>query len=81
MPSSLLRLATARTIAPQSLPMAEFANEGLVDLDAVEREAPQIAQRGIAGAEIIHGDADAERVQLMQCRHRRDRCPAASRSR
>ena len=32
----------------------EAAHEGAVDLDLVEREAAQIAQRRIAGAEIVH---------------------------
>ena len=70
MPSSRLSPVTARTIAPQSRLLAEFADEGLIDLDTVEREAPQIAQRRIAGAEIVHGNAGAERAQLMQRRQR-----------
>ena len=39
------------------LVMRQVANERLVDLDLVERKAAQIAQRGIAGAEIVHRDA------------------------
>jgi hypothetical protein len=45
---------------------AEIAHEGLVDLDLVEREAAQIAQARIAGAEIIHRDPHPERAQRMQ---------------
>src|SRR3984893_3543914 len=40
--------------------LAELADEGAVDLDLVEREAAQIAERRIAGAEIVHADAHAE---------------------
>src|SRR5271165_1764992 len=45
---------------------ADRGNEGTVDLDLVEGEAAQIAQRRIPGAEIVHGDADAERAELVQ---------------
>ena len=41
-------------------------NEGAIDLDLVEREAAQVAERAIAGAEIVHGDAHAELAQLVQ---------------
>ena len=37
----------------------ELADEGAVDLDLVDREAAQVAQRGIAGAEIVERDAEA----------------------
>ena len=46
--------------------LAQFADEGAVDLDLVEGEAAQIAERRIAGAEIVHADAHAELAQLMQ---------------
>src|SRR5206468_8229864 len=46
----------------------EVAHKGLVDLDLVERKAAQIAQAGIAGAEIVHRDANTERAQRMQGR-------------
>ncbi len=45
---------------------AEIDDEGAVDLDLVERECLEIAQRGVAAAEIIHGDADTERLQAAQ---------------
>src|ERR1700743_68023 len=41
-------------------------DEGAVDLDLVEREGTQVRQRGITGAEIVHRDADAERLDLAQ---------------
>ncbi|GCC44573.1 hypothetical protein chiPu_0028521, partial [Chiloscyllium punctatum] len=47
---------------------AEIDDEGAVDLDLVERKRLQIAQRGIAAAEIIHRDAHAERLQPAQQR-------------
>src|SRR6185437_14740539 len=47
---------------------AEIDDEGAVDLDLVERERLQIAQRGIARAEIVHRDAHAERLQAAQQR-------------
>ena len=47
---------------------AEIDDEGAVDLDLVERERLQIAQRGIAAAEIVHRDAHAERLQPPQQR-------------
>ena len=47
---------------------ADLMNERAIDLDFVEREAPQVAQRGIAGAEIVHGDANAERPQGVESR-------------
>ena len=40
------------------------ADEALVDLDLVERRLLQIAERGIAGAEIVEREADADRLQL-----------------
>ena len=47
---------------------AEIHDEGAVDLDLVERERLEIAQRGVSAAEIIHGDAHAERLQPAQQR-------------
>ena len=46
-------------------------DEGSVDLDLVERETAQIAERRIAGAEIVHRDPHAELAQLVQGRQRR----------
>ncbi len=39
---------------------------GLVDLEDVDREALQVAQRRIAGAEVVDRQAHAERFQLQQ---------------
>ena len=46
-------------------------DEAAVDLDLVEREALQIAQRRIAGAEIVERDAHADGAELMQDGKRR----------
>src|ERR1700716_4625369 len=46
-------------------------DEGAVDLDLVERKAAQIAQRRIAGAEVVHRDLDAESAELVQRRQGR----------
>src|SRR3979411_2957118 len=42
--------------------------ERLVDLDFVEREGLQVGQRRISGAEIVHRDAYAQRLQAAQDR-------------
>src|SRR5258708_25194398 len=42
---------------------AEIHDESAVDLDLVEWKRLKVAQRGIAAAEIIHGNANAERLQ------------------
>ena len=47
---------------------AEIPHEGLVDLDLVEGEAAQVAQRRVAGAEIVHRDPHAERLETVQDR-------------
>src|SRR5258707_9307018 len=41
----------------------EIDDESAVDLDLVERKRLQIAQRRIAAAEIVHGNAHAQRLQ------------------
>ena len=47
----------------------EILHEGAVDLEQVEGKTAQIAERGVAGAEIVHGDFHAEPF------HRGDRAP------
>src|SRR3990172_155682 len=42
---------------------AEGVDEGAVDLDLLDREAGEVAQARIAGAEIVHGDRYAEMVE------------------
>ncbi len=43
--------------------------EGAVDLQVLRREALQVAQVGVAGAEIIDGDAHADFAQPVQHAH------------
>src|SRR5216117_1666845 len=38
----------------------DVLDEGAIDLDAVEWEALQMAERGITGAEVVQSDADAQ---------------------
>jgi hypothetical protein len=47
-------------------PQRQVTDKALVDLELVEGEGAQIAERGIAGAEIVERDADAERAQAVQ---------------
>ena len=56
----------ARAVAGQ-----QVLDEAAVDLELVEREALQIAQGRIAGAEIVERDANAERAQRMEQAQRR----------
>jgi hypothetical protein len=46
--------------------LAQLADKGAVDLDLVEREAAQIAERGIVCAEIVHRNLRAEFAHLVQ---------------
>mmetsp|Transcript_20721 Transcript_20721/g.38883 ORF Transcript_20721/g.38883 Transcript_20721/m.38883 type:complete len:265 (-) Transcript_20721:52-846(-) len=45
--------------------LGQVAHEGLVDLELADAELLQMAERRIAGAEVIDGQADAARVQLV----------------
>src|SRR5689334_13670905 len=45
--------------------LSKVAYEALIDLDSIKWKAPQIAQRGIASPEIVHGNLDADVVQLV----------------
>ena len=46
------------------------AHEALVDLHALQRQAREIGERRVAGAEVVHGDGHAH---LLQPHQRRDR--------
>src|SRR5580704_4622609 len=48
-----------------------MSDEAAVDLDLVERKALQIAERRVAGAEIVERDPYAERAKLVQDGKRR----------
>ncbi len=55
-----------RTMKPRAFGRAEIAHEALIDLDLVQREAAQIVERRIAGAEVVHRDAQAEPAQRVK---------------
>ena len=52
---------------------AEVADEGAVDLDAVEREGAEVGERRVADAEVVERDADAEGAEAVQGVQRRGR--------
>ncbi len=52
--------------AGRSAGFGDVGDEAAIDLDLVERETLQIAQRGIAGAEIVQRDTDTDGAKLMQ---------------
>ena len=43
------------------------ADEAFVDLDAVERVGAQVAQRRVAGAEVVHVQANAQLFERQHC--------------
>ena len=49
---------------PLVLVLQHIRNETAVDLQNVDGQAVQAGKVGIAGAEIVHGDADAQRLDL-----------------
>ena len=56
----LATVTTARTMAVSSPSRGEPLHEGPVDLERVHREALEVAERRVAGAEVVDGEADAE---------------------
>ena len=63
MPSVRARAETVRTISSLRR-VAVRGDERAVDLERVERELAQGAERRVAGAEIVEADADPGRAQL-----------------
>ena len=47
-------------------PLRKLPDEDLVDFDLVELEPPQVAQRRVAGAEVVERDPHADFVQLAE---------------
>ena len=41
-------------------------DEGLINLEHIDRELVQVAQAGVASAKVIHGDLHAGRLELCQ---------------
>ena len=52
--------------ARRVLVLLDARDEGTVDLDAIDGQLMQVAQRGIAGAEVIEGHANSQRTQLAE---------------
>ena len=46
--------------------VADVVDERAVDLQAVDRQAVKIRERGEAGAEVVDGNGDAQRLQGVQ---------------
>ena len=44
----------------------DVVDEGLVDLQDVERQAAEVVERGVAGAEVVDRESDAEVLELTQ---------------
>ena len=63
----------ASTIAVALLLDPQRVDEGAVDLQRVEGEAVEVGERGVAGAEVVEDEADAELVQRLQRGDRRRR--------
>jgi len=49
---------------------ADAGNKGSVDLDRVDGDVAQVAERGVAGAEVVDRQADTEGAQVGQRRQR-----------
>ncbi|MCY1459492.1 hypothetical protein D9M71_769730 [compost metagenome] len=41
-------------------------NEAAVDLDDIDRKLLQVTERGIAGAEVVHGQGQAQLLELVE---------------
>ncbi len=48
--------------------LAYVVYEGAVDFDGVEREGVEAVEGGVAGAEVVHMDIDAEGLYLSEDR-------------
>ena len=46
--------------------VGDLVDEALVDLDDLDREAPEIAQRRVAGSEVVDREGDPEALELAQ---------------
>ena len=71
MPNEWPRLTTASTIVVSSAVEPEAGDEAAVDLDRLDREALEVGQRRVAGAEVVDGEVQAEAAQVAQRDRRR----------
>ena len=62
-------------------PVRDAVDERLVDLQDVDREAADVVQRRVAGAEVVDRELDAELLELRRGARWTAPCPASSRSR
>ena len=69
---------TARASAASLPPRSSRVDERLVDLQDVEREALQVAERRVAGAEIVDRQPHAQRLERLQRGRARRRCRCIS---
>ena len=60
---------------------AEAVDEGAVDLQRVEGEAVEVGERGVAGAEVVEDEANAELAQRLERGGRASPTPRPGRSR
>ncbi len=45
---------------------AEFADEGTVNFDLIDRKVGEIRETGVPGAEVVHRETDAQLVKALQ---------------
>jgi hypothetical protein len=57
---------TARASSGPIVGVGETTDEGAVDLQYVDREAVQVGERGVAGAEVIDRQSHAEGLDAME---------------
>jgi len=77
MPASSMIAAVSAESSPPSF---DAVDERLVDLQDVDREPSDVVQRGVAGAEVVDRELDAELLQLRAAARSRVPCPPSSRS-
>ena len=65
-PNALAIMVEASTIAVLPTMSAETADEAPVDLDLVDCEPGQVAERGEAGAEVVEHDPDAHGAKFVE---------------
>ncbi len=66
--SVALRLRIDRTSALEFRPLVEAGDERAVDLEDVDRELAQVAQRRVAGAEVVDRQTDPEGLERPERR-------------
>ena len=62
-PAAIATIARMISVLP---PFLHAADEGAIDLDRLERKVLEIAQRGVAHAEVVEPELHAQRAQLAE---------------